>query len=75
MFLLLVLRPLVKWLVKPVETNLLIEGGGKTVTEMEANLLEGSGKSETVLRKENIVNAAKGNTDMVQNVIKGWVEE
>lgn len=75
LFLLLVLRPLVKWLVKPVETNLLTEGGGKTVTEMEANLLESNEKSETVLRKESIVTAAKGNTDMVQNVIKGWVEE
>lgn len=74
-FFIFVLRPLVKWVVTPVEGGLLLEGGPKTVREMEAALAGAEGSAEKELQIDNSLNNAKSNPEIVHTVIRGWIQD
>jgi flagellar M-ring protein FliF len=89
-FFIFVIRPLVKWVVTPVEGGLLLEGAPKTVREMEAALAGGGGaaeremeaalaggerSAEKELQIDNSLSSAKSNPDIVHSVIRGWIED
>ena len=75
LFFVFVFRPLIKWIVAPVEGGLLLEGGPKTVREMEAALAGDTGSGKKELHIDSSLSNAKSNPDMVHSVIKGWIED
>ncbi len=74
LFFLLVLRPLVKWLVTPVESGPLLEGG-TTAAEMEHALLEQRRTEERTRTMESIITTARNEPEVVYNVVRGWLAE
>lgn len=75
LFFLLILRPLVKWLVTPVENTMLMEGGPKTVKEMEGEMAAKATYNENGSTRDNVMAAAKNEPELVHNVVKGWIDE